>query len=191
MINRVKPLLDLIARHESESAAEAQGVESGYDVVVWQAFKVYPPLKPLTTLTVAEVLDWQDEAIRQYKEKHNSRIGYSAVGRYQIINSTLQGLIDSWWKMSDVFDASTQDMLGLQLLRRRGLDKWLVGRMHGGDESFADALSMEWASLPYRTGRSYYDKDVHGNKALVSRKELIYVLQKVKKDAFLVGEYKS
>lgn len=191
MINRVKPLLDLIARHESESAAEAQGVESGYDVVVWQAFKVYPPLKPLTTLTVAEVLDWQDEAIRQYKEKHNSRIGYSAVGRYQIINSTLQGLIDSWWKMSDVFDASTQDMLGLQLLRRRGLDKWLVGRMHGGDESFADALSMEWASLPYRTGKSYYDKDVHGNKALVSRKELIYVLQKVKKDAFLVGEYKS
>lgn len=191
MINRVKPLLDLIARHESESAAEAQGVESGYDVVVWQAFKVYPPLKPLTTLTVAEVLDWQDEAIRQYKEKHNSRIGYSAVGRYQIINSTLQGLIDSWWKMSDVFDASTQDMLGLQLLRRRGLDKWLVGRMHGGDESFADALSMEWASLPYRTGRSYYDKDVHGNKALVSRQELIYVLQKVKKDAFLVGEYKS
>lgn len=191
MINQVKPLLDLIARHESDSAAEAQGVESGYDVVVWQAFKVYPPLKPLTTLTVAEVLDWQEEAIRRYKEKHNSRIGYSAVGRYQIINSTLQGLIDSWWKMSDVFDASTQDMLGLQLLRRRGFDRWLAGRMHGGDKSFADALSMEWASLPYRTGRSYYDKDVHGNKALVSRQELMYVLQMVKKDAFLVGNYKS
>jgi hypothetical protein len=180
MSTHAQPLLDLIAQHESESAAEAQGVESGYDVVVWQAFKVYPPLKPLTSMIVSEVLEWQAEAIKQYKRKYDLRIGYSAAGRYQIIHSTLQGLVDSYWKMSDVFDASTQDMLGLQLLRRRGFDRWLAGRMPGGDNTFADALSMEWASLPYVTGRSYYDK-ANGNKALVSRQEVMYVLKSIKK----------
>jgi hypothetical protein len=188
IVDLAKPLLDLIARHESERAAEAQGVESGYDVVVWQAFKVYPPPKPLSFLTVAEVLDWQDEAIKRYKQKNNSRIGYSAAGRYQIIHSTLQGLVDSYWKMSDVFDASVQDQLGLQLLNRRGFNRWLNGRMPGGDSNFADMLSMEWASLPYRTGMSYYDKDAHGNKALVSRQEVMHVLKKIKNAANLVRD---
>jgi hypothetical protein len=175
-----RPLLDLIARHESESAAAAQGVASGYDVVVWQAFRVYPPPKPLTALTVAEVLAWQAEAIRRYRQKMQSRTGYSAAGRYQIIRATLQSLIDSDWKMTDLFSAETQDLLALNLLRRRGWDRWLSGRLTGGDDAFADALSMEWASLPYKTGRSYYDKDVHGNRSLVARNEVLAVLQRIK-----------
>jgi len=46
--------------------------------------------------------------------------------------------------------------------------------------AFADALSMEWASLPYRNGQSYYDKDANGNRALVNREEVLAVLKKVK-----------
>jgi hypothetical protein len=175
-----RPLLDLIARHESESAAAAQGVASGYEVVVWQAFRVYPPLKPLTTMTVAEVLEWQAEAIRRYRQRMQSRTGYSAAGRYQIIRSTLQSLVDSDWKMTDLFDAETQDLLALNLLRRRGWDRWIAGRL--ADAAFADALSMEWASLPFRTGRSYYAGDLHGNRALVSRQELMAVLQRIKRE---------
>jgi len=173
-----RPLLDLIARHESESAAEIQGATSGYDVVVWQAFRVYPPLKPLTSMTVAEVLTWQTEAIRRYQKKMLAKTSYSAAGRYQIVRATLQGLIDSDWKMTDRFDAETQDLLALNLLRRRGWDKWLAGRLT--DAQFADALSMEWASLPYRTNRSYYDSDGHGNRSLVSRDEVLAVLQRIK-----------
>jgi hypothetical protein len=176
-----RPLLDLIARHESESAAAVQGVASGYEVVVWQAFRVHPPPKPLTSMTVAEVLEWQAETIRRYRQKMQSRTGYSAAGRYQIIRSTLHGLIDSDWKMSDRFDAETQDLLALSLLRRRGWDRWLAGRLT--DAAFADALSMEWASLPFRTNRSYYDKDVHGNRSLVSRAEVLAVLQRIKESA--------
>jgi hypothetical protein len=173
-----RPLLDLIARHESESAAAKQGVASGYDVVVWQAFGVYPPPKALTALTVSEVLDWQAEAIRRYRQKMQSRTGYSAAGRYQIVRATLQSLIDSDWKMTDRFDAETQDLLALGLLRRRGWDQWLAGRLT--DAAFADALSMEWASLPYRTNRSYYDSDGHGNQALVSRDEVLRVLKGIR-----------
>jgi hypothetical protein len=173
-----RPLLDLIARHESESAAAAQGVASGYDVVVWQAFRVCPPPKPLTALTVAEVLEWQVEAIRRYRQRMQSRTGYSAAGRYQIIRSTLQSLIDSDWKLTDLFDAETQDLLALSLLRRRGWDRWIAGRL--SDAQFADALSMEWASLPFRTGRSYYAGDLHGNRSLVARAEVLAVLQRIK-----------
>lgn len=171
-----KPLLDLIARHESESAAASQGVSSGYDVVVHQAFKVYPPAKPITSMTIDEVLGWQSEAIRRYQTRFMSRQGYSAVGRYQIIRSTLLGLLDPDWKMSDLFDVETQDLLAMQLLRRRGWSKWASGRSVEADNAFADELSREWASLPYRTGRSYYAGDEHGNASLVSREEVLSVL---------------
>jgi hypothetical protein len=177
-MNNAKPLLDLIAKHESESSAALQGVASGYDVVVRQAFKVYPPLKPLTSMTVAEVLEWQGKAITFYRQFMHSRTGYSAAGRYQIVRATLQSLIDSDWKMSDLFSAETQDLLALNLLRRRGWDRWQGGRLT--DAAFADALSMEWASLPYRTNRSYYDSDGHGNRSLVARDEVMAVLQRIK-----------
>lgn len=132
-------------------------------------------------MSVAEVLDWQAEAIRRYRQKFLSATGYSAAGRYQIIRSTLQSLIDDDWKMSDLFDPATQDLCAMLLLRRRcGYDSWLARRI--GDEQFADSLSMVWASLPYRTGRSYYDGDRHGNRSLVSRDEMLSVLRKVRDD---------
>lgn len=161
------PLLDLIARHESESSAAKQNVSSGYDVVVGQAFKMYPPVKPITTMTVSEVLSWQKEAIR--------KSGYSAAGRYQVIRKTLQSLgVNS----NALFDKETQDVIGIMLLYQRGWDKWVTGEL--STTAFADNLSKEWASLPYRTGRSYYDKDAHGNRSLVSREKVLQVLNKIR-----------
>ena len=86
----IKLLLDLIAKYESESAIVTQGVKSGYDVVVNQAFKWTPPDKPITTMTINEVLDWQLNAIKVYKIKTRTQTGYSAVGRYQIVYRTLK-----------------------------------------------------------------------------------------------------
>lgn len=175
-----KPLLDLIASHESESSAASQGVSSGYDVVVRQAFKIHPPTKPITSMTVGEVLEWQSEAIRIYQTRFASRNGYSAVGRYQIIRSTLLGLLDPDWKMSDAFDEETQDLLAMQLLRRRGWSKWVSAKSVEADGAFADSLSREWASLPYNNGKSYYAGDGHGNASLVSREEVLRVLRDIR-----------
>jgi len=175
-----KPLLDLIARHESESSAASQGVSSGYDVVVRQAFKIHPPTKPITSMTVGEVLEWQSEAIRIYQTRFASRNGYSAVGRYQIIRSTLLGLLDPDWKMSDAFDEETQDLLAMQLLRRRGWSKWASAKSVEADGAFADSLSREWASLPYNNCKSYYAGDGHGNASLVSREEVLRVLRDIR-----------
>ena len=175
-----KPMLDLIARHESESSAASQGVSSGYDVVVRQAFKIHPPTKPITSMTVGEVLEWQSEAIRIYQTRFASRNGYSAVGRYQIIRSTLLGLLDPDWKMSDQFDSETQDLLAMQLLRRRGWSKWASAKSVEADGAFADSLSREWASLPYNNGKSYYAGDGHGNTSLVSREEVLRVLRDIR-----------
>lgn len=170
------PLLDLIAKHESESAVAEQGVSSSYDVVVWQAFKVYPPAKPITTMTVSAILNWQRGVIAETKQVYGS--GYSAVGRYQVIKKTLQNL---GVNNNAVFDKETQDVIGVMLLRRRGWDKWVEGKL--STAAFADNLSKEWASLPYHTDRSYYDKDVHGNRSLVLREEVMQVLNKIRMSA--------
>ena len=174
----VKPILDLIAKCETESSVSKQNAKSSYDVVVRQAFSVYAPRKPITTMTISEVLSWQNEAIKAYKNRFNTDQGYSAVGRYQIIRSTLKGLAEKYWKASDLFDKKTQDMLATELLRRRGLDVWAAGKM--SDDKFADAISQEWASLPFNTGYSYYSGDSHGNKSLIPREEVLDVLQKSK-----------
>lgn len=94
LVMLAKPLLDLIGKYEADSAAPAQGVESGYDVVVWAAFQIYPPTKPISTMTIEEVLEWQKEAISAYRKKYMRSIGFSAAGRYQIVRSTLFTLVN-------------------------------------------------------------------------------------------------
>lgn len=121
----------------------------------------------LTNMTVGEVLAFQ----RTMKASgHES----SAVGKYQIIRSTLEGLVRAGYaSLDDKFDARTQDNLGEGLLKQRGLNSFLSGKI--SSDRFADNLSMEWASLPYHTGASYY-AGVGSNRALGGRKELMGIL---------------
>ena len=172
-----KLILDLIARHESESSVKAQNAASAYDVVVGQAFKFTPPAKPISTMTINEVFNWQVNAIKVYRRKMRSKIGYSAVGRYQIVYHTLRDLVDSD-DLDRIFDKEAQDELAFTLLRQRGWTAWTHGKI--SDDRFADALSQEWASLPYNTGNSYYAGDKHGNRSLVSRDEVMQVLSKIR-----------
>lgn len=82
----------------------------------------------------------------------------SAVGRYQIIRATLQGLQAAAKFSNDtLFTPKLQDELAVTLLTGRGFGKWRLGRL--SDEDFAHNLSMEWASLPDpdNGGKSHYD----------------------------------
>lgn len=161
----MKRLLDFIAKHESRG---------DYNRIVGLVKnKDYPP-KPLTKMTVGEVLDWQDRIDPHYNSE--------AAGRYQIMEDTLRGLVrDGVVSLGDTFDAKTQDKLAATLLRRRGWDEWMTGEI--STVKFANSVAMEWASLPVvsgpKSGRSYYDGDGQ-NSAGATRAEYLDVLAKIR-----------
>lgn len=160
-IERAKPILDVIRRHESDGAAERQGVASGYDVVWGRIKSEDRPPQPLCTMTVEDVLDWQDGIDPEYRSE--------AAGAYQIMEDTLRGLVDNGQVDSNaLFDEHTQDKAALELLDRRGWASCEAGII--SPDYFCDRLAREWASLPlqkrqkgaFRTverGQSYYTGD--------------------------------
>ena len=128
----------------------------GYDTVYY-GVRVSPP-RPITTMRVDEVLDWQRQAVRRASVS-------SAAGRYQIIRPTLQGLVDAGVVAPGaIFDAATQDRLAQHLLRATGY--------RAGDTTRATAnrIAGIWAALPRiggpGDGRSVYE-GLAGNHALV------------------------
>ena len=165
------PLLDFIA--EKESGGD-------YNIVWGRIKKEDRPPKPLTRMTIGEVLDWQDSIDPHYLSE--------AAGRYQILEDTLRGLYRSaGLGLDDYFNEANQDALAIALMRRRGYTDWLSGKI--STTKFANNLAKEWASLPVvsgpKAGRSYYDNDVAGNKSLVSVKAFLKALESVKsKPAF-------
>lgn len=138
-------VLDLVGRLEAPQ---------GYDQV-YSGVTVQPP-RPITSMSVAEVLAWQQNAVRASSVS-------SAAGRYQIIRPTLQSLVEQGVvSPSARFDAATQDRLGRHLLRETGY--------RAGDSSVetANRIARVWAALPdLSTGRSAYE-GVAGNHALIT-----------------------
>ena len=108
-----------------------------------------------TEMTIAEVLDWQKKFISKGSPS-------SAVGRYQIINTTLSGLVTALSiDLSQRFDEKMQDKLAIALLERRGGEQYINNEL--SDKDFAANLAKEWAGLPKVIGthpeRSYYAGD--------------------------------
>lgn len=108
-----------------------------------------------TSMTVGDVLAWQKQFVEQGSPS-------SAVGRYQFINSTLQGLLRELKIDESVrFDEALQDRLAVVLLERRGIHEYVDNKI--SREEFAHRLSKEWAALPKAIGenpeQSYYAGD--------------------------------
>jgi muramidase (phage lysozyme) len=169
----IKPLLDFIAEHESESTARRLKI-SAYDVVWGGIRKQHRPPKPLRTMTVAEVLAWQDGIDPIYQSE--------ASGRYQIMEDTLRvAHVAAGVRLTDLYDEKTQDRLAVHLMRGRGLDLYLNGAITA--EHFANQLAREWASLPVvsgkKKGRSFYDGDGL-NKSLVDVEPFLAAVRAVK-----------
>lgn len=134
----------------------------------------------LTNMTLAEVQKAQPTWTRQF--------GSSASGRYQFMYETLGGLITELrLRLTQKLDSGLQDRLAFHLLRRRGYDAFVFGRITLTE--FAKRLAQEWASLPVlagtkggsrnvKRGQSYYAGDGL-NKALVSADKVEAVLEQV------------
>ena len=137
----------------------------GYDTV-YNGVRLKPP-RPITTMSVEEVLGWQRSTVRQGSVS-------SAAGSYQIVRPTLQRLVDQGVvSPSETFDATTQDRLGRHLLRETGY--------RAGDTSAATAnrIAGLWAALPKvggtGAGRSVYE-GIAGNHALIGAESFMGVL---------------
>ena len=136
----VKGLLGIIGQHESGQNYNA----------IWP--KASGNGTDFTKMTVNQVIAYQEN----YTE--NQGKASSAVGRYQIIRKTLEGLKDDMnLSGNEKFDAAMQDRMAIRLLEQRGLNDFKAGRIP--PEKFMDNIAKEWASMPNRHGRGHYDGD--------------------------------
>lgn len=144
-VKQARPLLDLIGSKEAPK---------GYDQV-WGGIKSrdHPP-RPVTTMTIGQVLAWQDSIDHLYRSE--------AAGRYQFMEDTLRDIYaPAGFTLRDPFNEATQDALACHLLKRRGLKQYLRGEID--INQFGNNIAREWASFPVFTGpkrgRSYYAGD--------------------------------
>ena len=128
----------------------AESRQHGYDAVVSNNETPKPP----TEMTVGEVLQWQKDM--KADPKNAGRSDLTAIGRYQFIHTTLvEALKSTDVKMSDKFDAETQDKLFMARLRYRGLNDYISGKID--KKTFIDRLSLEWAGLKNSSGVGSHD----------------------------------
>lgn len=151
------PILELIGSVEGPA---------GYD----DFFRGAPsrPPKPISQMTIREVLEYQTRLQRQGSES-------SAVGRFQFIRRTLAWLVD----LHDIdqdrrFNRVTQDYLARVLLNNCQYYQPDVSAHEIGN-----CLARAWAALPVISGdgagRSFYG-GVGSNRALTSREEVLSAL---------------
>lgn len=135
----------------------------------------------ITSMTVGELVDAQANFTKRFKS--------SASGGYQFMRKTLQDLSrELRLSGKQMFDPDLQDRLGYHLLKRRGYEEFMAGKITMTE--FGKRLAMEWASFPVlaatkgqhiqlKRGQSYYDGDAL-NKALVDPGKVEEVLRRVK-----------
>jgi len=126
------------------------------------------------SMPIAEVMKWQSEYVSQGNPS-------SAVGKYQIISTTLTGLVDELnVDTNQSFDQAMQDKMAVALIERRGAEAYANGELTR--EEFAANLAKEWAALPRVIGEnsdaSYYASDGL-NKSLVSVDEVLKAIEPI------------
>lgn len=137
------PLLDTIAKGESGGNYNAYFGNPGNTEIRF------------TSMSVNDVLNWQSDHIAKGNVSN-------AVGKYQIIQPTLEELVNKLHIDRDQkFDPTLQDELAIALLERRGSIEYVHKKI--SSEQFAANIAMEWAALPKATGtnphESYYGSD--------------------------------
>lgn len=158
-----KPLLDVIAEVESRGNYNAH-FGNAHNTSI-----------DFTKMSVAAVMQWQKEQVAAGSSS-------SAVGRYQIIDTTLAGLVDGLSiEPSTPFDEATQDRMAIALLEQRGSVRYANSILSSDD--FAANLAMEWASLPKISGEnpdsSYYAGDGL-NASLVTKEEVLRAISAIR-----------
>ena len=158
---RSNAVLDLVAGPESRGNYNAWYRAADQHVV------------QLADLTLAEVRTLQRRLVREN--------GGSAIGRYQIIDDTLDGLMLSMGLTGrERFTPALQDRMAMRLAHEAGLQAWLSGVLT--DTRFAANLARVWAGLPADgSGRSHY-AGIAGNRAGVGWRTMVAALRQIRFD---------
>jgi hypothetical protein len=157
------PLLQLIAKVESKGNYNAYFGNASNSSINF------------TAMSIAEVMKWQSDHVSQGNLS-------SAVGKYQIVDKTLSGLVRQLGiDTSQMFDQTMQDQLAIALLERRGAESYINQELTR--DQFAANLAKEWAALPKvigeKPGASYYAGDGL-NKSLVSVNEVMKAIEPIR-----------
>ncbi|MGO4855031.1 hypothetical protein [Phaeovulum sp. W22_SRMD_FR3] len=132
----------------------AESRRDGYDA--YNLAARVPPPHPASTMTLREIQQWTWDTPGQ---QH-------AIGRYQIIPSTLNALIArTGISVDTVFDPQIQDAFANVLIIDAGYLALKDGTM--SLDGFKAELAKVWAGFPLPTGESYY-KGVANNQATIS-----------------------
>lgn len=138
-------ILDLIGKTEGTDRGRGYNETLAYGAFTGGSVE-------LLHMTLAEIDALQTSMLKHPANKLHS----SALGRYQIVRTTLRGLRkELGLSGQEYFTAGMQDKLAIALINRRGFRAWKAGLI--SDRKFQFNLSLEWASLtnPY-TGRGSY-----------------------------------
>jgi hypothetical protein len=170
-----RPLFDLFGKSEGTDKGDGYNETLGYGAML-DGVRTKGKGKDvsLVTMTLAEIDALQTKMLT---DPDNARWNSSAVGRYQIVRTTLRkikkaaGLADTV-----LFNEKTQDYCCLHLLEGRGLSKYLAGTM--SENVFLNNLAKEWASIPTTSGKGYYGNQSH---TPVTPAEVRAVLAEVKR----------
>ena len=140
----MKALLDQISNGEGTTDAKAQaaGFNSAYDVPLSYG-RFGKPDQPLSSMSLGQVKDYQKTLL-----KNSGSLNSSAVGKYQIVGKTLGSLQQKMGLSDDtIFTPQLQDKMAVELLKGRGLNKYMSGKMSARD--FQANLYHEWASIAH------------------------------------------
>ena len=139
----VRALLTQISNGEGtgDVAAKRRGLASGYEVTF--GYGIYAKQdKPLTQMTLQEVDNLQTRILYHPENNFNA----SPVGRYQIVRKTLRELKVNLNLRDDmIFDENLQDRLAEVSLEKRGISKYLAGKI--SEREFHTEIANEWASV--------------------------------------------
>lgn len=168
-----RPLLDLIGLTEGTDKRRGGGSARGYNETL-----AYGRLTggdvDLVSMTLTQIDALQTRMLQHRENVWNS----SAVGRYQIVRTTLRSIrktLPDRYPGTRLFDADCQDEMACFLLGQRGIDKYLAGRM--SEDTLLLNLAQEWASLPTPAGKGYYS----GQHAAVKPDQVRAVLAHVRR----------
>ena len=188
-------ILDKISVGEGATPEGLQRQESlgigttPYDMVLAYG-SLAAPDKPITQMTLQEVFNFQKELIKASKGKiSGTKLGSSAVGKYQLLKSQLFGPKGTpakpqknYWadKLNltpdMIFTPALQEKIGRQALKETGYNNYLKGKK--SQKALLDRMSDIWVSIEGSTS---------GQPIKTSQSELASILDTVQPDYMNLG----